>query len=114
MSSYVRTKTVEFSKLDPRARKSDKAEIHGIGYSQFVQIQKQILEAKNNESEAERFSLGSDANVMFIKNCCHSLTLDGVTIEPTADDIAGLDTVYYRILLNEVLDFNGYGENEKN
>lgn len=112
--SYVRTKTIEFSKIDPKARKGDKAEIHGIEYNQFVQIQKQILDSKSAQTESGKFEMASDANVMFVKNCCHSLTLDGVTIEPTADDIAALDAVYYRILLYEVLDFNGYGENEKN
>ena len=112
--NHIRTKTVDFAKLDSRARKGDKAEIHGIGYNQFVQIQKQILDSKKVESDSGKFEMASDANVMFVKNCCHSLTLDGVTVEPTADDIAALDAVYYRILLYEVLDFNGYGENEKN
>jgi hypothetical protein len=111
---YVRTKTIEFSKLDPRARKGDKAEIHGIGYNQYVDVQQMIIRAKDGPTESDRFKVSSDANVIFVKSCCHSLTLDGVTIEPTEEDIAGLDTIYYQSLLNEVLDFNGYGDNEKN
>jgi hypothetical protein len=112
--NYIRTKTIEFTKHDPRARKGDKAEIHGIGYNQFVQVQMQIMDSTSVESKSGKFKLESDANVKFITDCCHSLTLDGVTVEPSAEDIANLDAVYYRILLCEVLDFNGYGENEKN
>lgn len=112
--SFVRTKAIEFSKHDTRARKGDKAEIHGIGYNQFVNVQMQIMDSQKAESESEKFQQASDANIKFIADCCHSLTLDGVTITPTCDDIACLDAIYYRILLQEVLDFNGYGENEKN
>lgn len=112
--NFVRTKSIEFSKHDPRARKGDKAEIHGIGYCQFVQVQMQIMDSHKADTESGKFQMASDANVNFITDCYHSLTLDGVTINPTVEDIAGLDAVYYRILLNEVLDFNGYGENEKN
>lgn len=111
---YVRSKTIEFAKLNPKARKGDKAEIHGISYNQFMEVQELISQAKEAKTEAEKLKLSSRANVTFITSSCHSITLDGVTIEPTEEDITGLDTIYYQILLNEVLDFNAYGENEKN
>ena len=112
--THIRTKTVDFAKLDPRARKGDKAEIHGINYTQFLNVQRLINESKSGKDENEKLERASEANVTFITCACHSLTLDGKTIEPTQEDIMNLDTIYYQVLLTEVLEFHAFGENEKN
>lgn len=113
---YIRTKTLEFSAVDPKLREGDRAIIHGISVGEFMAIQRTLAEARAlpPDNEVARFEAANRANMALIAASCHELTLNGRTFRPSLSDIEMLDMSYYDILLQEVMKFHEFTKLQKN
>ena len=110
--SFLRTKKIDFHALDIRCKKGDKAEIHGISMGDFHRIQEILIEGDENTSES--FKSGNDANLEMVTLATHSLTVGGEKIAVSRESLAGLDALYFNLILAEVMEFHSFKVSEKN
>ena len=110
--SFLRTKKIDFSSLDARCKKGDKAEIHGISMGDFRRIQEILITDDNGSSES--FKSGNDANFEMVTLATHGLTVGGEKIALSAESLSSLDALYFNLLLTEVMDFHSFTPTEKN
>jgi hypothetical protein len=110
--NYLRIKKVDFNAFDSRAKKGDKAEIHGISMGDFQSVQDILTNADG--SDQEQIRAGATANLELVTLSCHSLTVGGEKIAVNKESLESLDALYFNLLLADVMSFHSFGESEKN